>query len=182
LSDRLSEELQEAIVCEVLRFGLVKKQNIDEVCPKEAQTGFERRTCLLSTELRFLRRRSDCAGRTDETPLQRRDALGYRADDSASCTERAAALGRSDPVLGGDGRVAVMLEELAETAFGFAVSVHRRDIEVTNAGDVGRFQQTKALAAIERAHNGGASVAKLRCRPTVIRKRDLLHKLLRFLD
>jgi hypothetical protein len=76
----------------------------------------------------------------------------------------------------------MMLEEFSEAAFGFAVAVHRRDIEVADAGFIGCVQKAKALATIERTHDGGAAIAKPRGEPTVVRKPDLVHKALRCLD
>jgi hypothetical protein len=55
---------------------------------------------------------------------------------------------------------AVVLEEFAEAAFGFAVAVHGSDVEVADAGFVGTVEEFERVAAVGCAHQAAAAEAE----------------------
>ena len=50
LDDGVFEELQEAVIAEVMRFGLVEKKYVDEVCAEQVETVFEGGAGLFGAE------------------------------------------------------------------------------------------------------------------------------------
>ena len=90
----------------------------------------------------------------------RKLAYGGSPNGANDAAKRATGSGRN-PELRGHGHLAlVATHKLAKTAFGFAVSVRRSDIEVTDARIPGGFKHVQGLAISEPSHNAGASEAK----------------------
>jgi hypothetical protein len=86
LDDGVFEELQEAVIAEVMRFGLMEKKDVDEVCAKEAEAVRERGAGFFGAELGFFGRGRDCSGSADEATLERRDSLDYRTRNAPGGT------------------------------------------------------------------------------------------------